>query len=35
MVETEIKQVEDHTTASTDGVFDCVPGLIRIYPRKI
>lgn len=32
---TALNQVEDHTIVSTDEVFDCVPGLIRIDPRKI
>lgn len=32
---TALNQVEDHTIVSTDKVFDCVPGLIRIDPRKI
>jgi predicted nucleic acid-binding protein len=32
---TALNQVEDHTIVSTDNVFDCIPGLIRIDPRKI
>jgi predicted nucleic acid-binding protein len=32
---TALNQVEDHTIISTDKVFDCIPGLIRIDPRKI
>ncbi len=32
---TALNQVEDHTIVSTDKVFDCIPGLIRIDPRKI
>jgi predicted nucleic acid-binding protein len=32
---TALNQVEDHTIVSTDKVFDCVPGLIRVDPRKI
>jgi len=32
---TALNQVEDHTIMSTDKVFDCVPGLVRIDPRKI
>jgi|SRR5208283_2537306 len=32
---TALNQVEDHTIISTDKVFDCVPGLIRVDPRKI
>ena len=32
---TALNQVEDHTIVSTDKVFDCIPGLIRIDPRKL
>jgi predicted nucleic acid-binding protein len=32
---TALNQVNDHTIVSTDTVFECVPGLIRIDPRKI
>jgi hypothetical protein len=32
---TALNQVDDHTIVSTDKVFDCVPGLIRIDPREI
>ena len=32
---TALNQIEDHTMISTDKVFDCVPGIIRIDPRKI
>jgi predicted nucleic acid-binding protein len=32
---TALNQVEDHTIISTDKVFDCIPGLIRIDPRQI
>lgn len=32
---TALNQLEDHTIVSTDKVFDCVPGLIRVDPRKI
>ena len=32
---TALNQIEDHTIISTDKVFDCIPGLIRIDPRKI
>ena len=32
---TALNQVDDHTIISTDKVFDCVPGLIRVDPRKI
>jgi predicted nucleic acid-binding protein len=32
---TALNQIEDHTIISTDKVFDCVPGLVRIDPRKI
>lgn len=32
---TALNQVEDHTIISTDKVFDCVPGIKRIDPRKI
>ena len=32
---TALNQVEDHTILSTDKVFDCIPGLKRIDPRKI
>ena len=32
---TALNQVEDHTIISTDKVFDCIPGLIRMDPRKI
>ena len=30
-----LNQVEDHTIMSTDKIFDCIPGLVRIDPRKI
>jgi len=32
---TALNQIEDHTIISTDKIFDCVPGLVRIDPRKI
>ena len=32
---TALNQVDDHTIISTDKVFDCIPGLIRIDPRKL
>ena len=32
---TALNQVEDHTIISTGKVFDCIPGIIRIDPRKI
>jgi predicted nucleic acid-binding protein len=32
---TTLNQVEDHTIISTDKIFDCIPGLVRIDPRKI
>lgn len=32
---TALNQIEDHTIISTDKVFDCLPGIIRIDPRKI
>lgn len=32
---TALNQVEDHTIISTDTIFDCLPGLIRLDPRKI
>jgi predicted nucleic acid-binding protein len=32
---TALNQVEDHTIISTDKVFDCIPGLTRIDPRKL
>ncbi|MCW4002295.1 MAG: VapC toxin family PIN domain ribonuclease [Candidatus Bathyarchaeota archaeon] len=32
---TALNQVEDHTIISTDKVFDCLPGIKRIDPRKI
>jgi predicted nucleic acid-binding protein len=32
---TTLNQVKDHTIVSTDKVFDCIPGLIRVDPRKI
>jgi predicted nucleic acid-binding protein len=32
---TVLNQVEDHTIISTDTVFDCIPGIKRIDPRKI
>ncbi len=32
---TALNQVEDHTIISTDNVFDCIPGLVRIDPRNI
>lgn len=32
---TALNQVEDHTIISTDKVFDAVPGIKRIDPRKI
>lgn len=32
---TALNQVDDHTIISTDKVFDCIPGLVRIDPKKI
>ena len=32
---TALNQVDDHTIISTDTVFDCIPGIKRIDPRKI
>jgi predicted nucleic acid-binding protein len=32
---TALNQIEDHTVISTDKVFDCIPGLVRIDPRKM
>ncbi|MBS7659007.1 PIN domain-containing protein [Candidatus Bathyarchaeota archaeon] len=32
---TALNQVEDHTLISTDEVYDVIPGLIRIDPRKL
>jgi predicted nucleic acid-binding protein len=32
---TALNQVEDHTIISTDKVFDCIPGIKRIDPRKL
>ncbi len=32
---TTLNQVDDHTIISTDTVFDCVPGIKRMDPRKI
>ncbi|MCW3996377.1 MAG: VapC toxin family PIN domain ribonuclease [Candidatus Bathyarchaeota archaeon] len=32
---TALNQVEDHTIISTDKVFDCLPGIKRVDPRKI
>jgi len=32
---TALNQVEDHTIISTDKIFDCIPGLIRIDPQKM
>lgn len=32
---TALNQIEDHTIISTDKIFDCIPGLVRIDPRKI
>jgi predicted nucleic acid-binding protein len=32
---TALNQVEDHTIMSTDKIFDCVPGLVRIDPREV
>jgi predicted nucleic acid-binding protein len=32
---TALNQVEDHTIISTDKVFDCIPGLVRVDPRKM
>ncbi len=32
---TALNQVGDHTIISTDTVFDCIPGIKRIDPRKI
>ena len=32
---TTLNQIDDHTIISTDKVYDCIPGLIRIDPRKI
>jgi predicted nucleic acid-binding protein len=32
---TALNQVDDHTIISTDTVFDCIPGIKRMDPRKI
>ena len=32
---TALNQVEDHKIVSTDTVFDCIPGIKRVDPRKI
>ena len=32
---TALNQIEDHTIMSTDKAFDCIPGIVRIDPRKI
>ena len=32
---TALNQIEDHTIISTDKIFDSIPGIIRIDPRKI
>ncbi len=32
---TALNQVDDHTIISTDKVFDCIPGIKRMDPRKI
>ncbi|MGB9728720.1 MAG: type II toxin-antitoxin system VapC family toxin [Thermoprotei archaeon] len=32
---TALNQVEDHTIISTDNVYDTIPGLKRIDPRKL
>jgi len=32
---TALNQVEDHTIISTESVFDTIPGIKRIDPRKI
>lgn len=32
---TALNQVEDHTIISTDNVYDIIPGLKRIDPRKL
>lgn len=32
---TALNQVEDHTIISTDKVFDCLPGIKRVDPRRI
>jgi predicted nucleic acid-binding protein len=32
---TALNQIEDHTIVSTDIIFDCIPGLLRIDPRKM
>ncbi len=32
---TALNQIEDHKIISTDSVFDCIPGLVRIDPRNI
>lgn len=32
---TALNQVEDHKLISTDNVYDVIPGLIRIDPRKL
>ncbi len=32
---TALNQVDDNTIISTDTVFDCIPGIKRIDPRKI
>jgi predicted nucleic acid-binding protein len=30
-----LNQVSDHTATSTDDVYDMIPGLVRIDPRKL
>jgi predicted nucleic acid-binding protein len=32
---TALNQVEDHIIISTDEVYDMIPGLVRVDPRKI
>jgi predicted nucleic acid-binding protein len=32
---TALNQVNDHTIISTDDIYDMIPGLIRIDPRKL
>ncbi len=32
---TALNQVEDHTIIATDKAYDCIPGLIKLDPRKI
>ena len=32
---TALNQVQDHTVASTDSVFDRIPGVTRVDPRKL